>query len=159
MQEKELQKQIKHQIETLKSTQSAKSLGSTQTMVKQVENPKDTSQQGLASSNCIALSPTHTDGKVKKPQITQNYLQLHSANNTENDYIDEEEYNGKRKRPKSGDSPFSAQTELPSRKKRKSISSNISSRRDKLHCVCRTKYDPTKFYVGCDVCNEWVSYI
>ena len=74
-------------------------------------------------------------------------------------YIDEEEYNGKRKRPKSGDSPFSAQTELPSRKKRKSISSNISSRRDKLHCVCRTKYDPTKFYVGCDVCNEWVSYI
>merc|ERR1719376_728250 len=36
-----------------------------------------------------------------------------------------------------------------------SASSNKKSAADKLHCLCKTKYDPTKFYVGCDVCNEW----
>lgn len=25
----------------------------------------------------------------------------------------------------------------------------------KLYCVCRTPYDNTKFYVGCDVCSNW----
>ncbi|XP_071445006.1 nucleosome-remodeling factor subunit NURF301 isoform X3 [Hetaerina americana] len=30
-----------------------------------------------------------------------------------------------------------------------------SSRKEKLYCVCRTPYDETKFYVGCDLCNNW----
>merc|ERR1719361_146875 len=28
-------------------------------------------------------------------------------------------------------------------------------KKDKLYCICKKKYDATKFYVGCDVCNEW----
>jgi len=28
-------------------------------------------------------------------------------------------------------------------------------KRDRLYCVCKTKYDPTKFYVGCDICSNW----
>ncbi|XP_055689203.1 nucleosome-remodeling factor subunit NURF301 isoform X2 [Lutzomyia longipalpis] len=26
---------------------------------------------------------------------------------------------------------------------------------EKLYCICRTPYDDTKFYVGCDLCNNW----
>ncbi|KAL3268250.1 hypothetical protein HHI36_007374 [Cryptolaemus montrouzieri] len=33
--------------------------------------------------------------------------------------------------------------------------SNSSSKREKLYCLCRTPYDETKFYVGCDLCNNW----
>lgn len=159
LQEKELQQQIKHQIETLKSTQSAKSVDSTAILVKQLEKSKGPSQPDLGSSNCIPISPVDTDGKDEKSHTTQSSPQRHSANDIQNNYIDDEEYNRKRKRSKSGDSPLSAQIEFPSRKKRKSISNNIPSRKDKRHCICRTKYDPSKFYVGCDVCNEWVSYI
>lgn len=30
-----------------------------------------------------------------------------------------------------------------------------NSRKEKLYCICRTPYDETKFYVGCDLCNNW----
>ncbi|XP_044734089.1 nucleosome-remodeling factor subunit NURF301, partial [Chrysoperla carnea] len=29
------------------------------------------------------------------------------------------------------------------------------NRKEKLYCICRTPYDETKFYVGCDLCNNW----
>jgi len=28
-------------------------------------------------------------------------------------------------------------------------------KKDRLYCICKTKYDNTKFYVGCDVCSNW----
>ncbi|XP_032667402.1 nucleosome-remodeling factor subunit NURF301 isoform X2 [Odontomachus brunneus] len=28
-------------------------------------------------------------------------------------------------------------------------------KKEKLYCLCRTPYDETKFYVGCDLCNNW----
>ncbi|XP_040567508.1 nucleosome-remodeling factor subunit NURF301 [Lepeophtheirus salmonis] len=28
-------------------------------------------------------------------------------------------------------------------------------KKDKVYCICKTKYDATKFYVGCDTCNNW----
>lgn len=28
-------------------------------------------------------------------------------------------------------------------------------RKEKVYCICRTPYDETKFYVGCDLCNNW----
>ncbi|XP_015116667.1 nucleosome-remodeling factor subunit NURF301 isoform X2 [Diachasma alloeum] len=28
-------------------------------------------------------------------------------------------------------------------------------KKQKLYCLCRTPYDETKFYVGCDLCNNW----
>jgi len=53
----------------------------------------------------------------------------------------------------------------PNRKKRRSQgplspSSDCDSmipgiRRDKLYCVCKQRYDSTKFYVGCDICSNW----
>ncbi|KAK0170901.1 hypothetical protein PV328_008686 [Microctonus aethiopoides] len=35
-----------------------------------------------------------------------------------------------------------------------SVSTN-RLRKEKLYCLCRTPYDETKFYVGCDLCNNW----
>uniref|UniRef100_A0A2M4A664 Putative bromodomain-containing protein n=1 Tax=Anopheles triannulatus TaxID=58253 RepID=A0A2M4A664_9DIPT len=30
-----------------------------------------------------------------------------------------------------------------------------SKRNNKMHCICQTPYDKSKFYVGCDLCNNW----
>jgi len=30
-----------------------------------------------------------------------------------------------------------------------------SLKKDKVYCICKTKYDATKFYVGCDLCSSW----
>ena len=65
----------------------------------------------------------------------------------------------------------SGQQLSPSRKKRRSTGrsgdgfasspSNDSDnsvpgiKRDKLYCICKQKYDATKFYVGCDICSNW----
>uniref|UniRef100_A0A668A4H6 Bromodomain PHD finger transcription factor n=1 Tax=Myripristis murdjan TaxID=586833 RepID=A0A668A4H6_9TELE len=43
-------------------------------------------------------------------------------------------------------------------KKKKMISttSTKESRKDtKLYCICKTPYDETKFYIGCDLCTNW----
>ncbi|CAH0555321.1 unnamed protein product [Brassicogethes aeneus] len=45
-----------------------------------------------------------------------------------------------------GASPPSAQPPTPGR-------GNL--KKEKLYCICRTPYDETKFYVGCDLCNNW----
>ncbi|XP_055538687.1 nucleosome-remodeling factor subunit NURF301 [Wyeomyia smithii] len=37
----------------------------------------------------------------------------------------------------------------------KSNKKRMSNRKEKIYCVCRTPYDDTKFYVGCDLCNNW----
>lgn len=29
------------------------------------------------------------------------------------------------------------------------------NKKEKVYCICRTPYDETKFYVGCDLCNNW----
>ncbi|KAH8380095.1 hypothetical protein KR009_008904 [Drosophila setifemur] len=31
----------------------------------------------------------------------------------------------------------------------------MTRKKEKLYCVCRTPYDDTKFYVGCDLCSNW----
>lgn len=28
-------------------------------------------------------------------------------------------------------------------------------KKDRMYCVCKTRYDPAKFYVGCDICSNW----
>uniref|UniRef100_A0A4W5PMQ1 Bromodomain PHD finger transcription factor n=1 Tax=Hucho hucho TaxID=62062 RepID=A0A4W5PMQ1_9TELE len=46
----------------------------------------------------------------------------------------------------------------PTAKKKKTISTTSSgdSRKEiKLYCVCKTPYDESKFYIGCDLCTNW----
>uniref|UniRef100_A0A4W5PMT1 Bromodomain PHD finger transcription factor n=1 Tax=Hucho hucho TaxID=62062 RepID=A0A4W5PMT1_9TELE len=46
----------------------------------------------------------------------------------------------------------------PTAKKKKTISTTSSgdSRKEiKLYCVCKTPYDESKFYIGCDRCQNW----
>merc|ERR1711899_540810 len=68
--------------------------------------------------------------------------------------IAHEDFDRKRRRSKSSDIS-SPNNDLPPRKKRKSISNSLPTKKDRLYCICQTKYDSSKFYVGCDVCNEW----
>ncbi|XP_056608103.1 nucleosome-remodeling factor subunit BPTF [Triplophysa dalaica] len=41
------------------------------------------------------------------------------------------------------------------RKKMISTTSKDSKRDIKLYCVCKTPYDESKFYIGCDLCSNW----
>merc|ERR1719427_1140351 len=38
---------------------------------------------------------------------------------------------------------------------KKAIPEEKRYRDDRMYCVCKTPYDETKFYVGCDLCNDW----
>uniref|UniRef100_A0A8C2H867 Bromodomain PHD finger transcription factor n=1 Tax=Cyprinus carpio TaxID=7962 RepID=A0A8C2H867_CYPCA len=40
-------------------------------------------------------------------------------------------------------------------KKMISTTSKDSKRDIKLYCVCKTPYDESKFYIGCDLCSNW----
>ncbi|KAL6477040.1 hypothetical protein MHYP_G00155390 [Metynnis hypsauchen] len=41
------------------------------------------------------------------------------------------------------------------KKKMISTSSKDNKRDTKLYCVCKTPYDESKFYIGCDLCSNW----
>ncbi|XP_069124363.1 nucleosome-remodeling factor subunit BPTF-like isoform X2 [Argopecten irradians] len=45
----------------------------------------------------------------------------------------------------------------PKRKKQKIISTGgrAFNPKEKLYCVCKTPYDASKFYIGCDLCSNW----
>lgn len=58
--------------------------------------------------------------------------------------------------------PATKATHRPKKQAHKSNTSQMqsppssrSSKKEKLYCICRTPYDETKFYVGCDLCNNW----
>ena len=58
----------------------------------------------------------------------------------------------------SSEGSIDKQIQPPKKKKKRRSSGQAASttvKKDKLYCICRTKYDPKKFYVGCDVCNNW----
>ncbi|KAG1936499.1 nucleosome-remodeling factor subunit BPTF isoform X2 [Pimephales promelas] len=41
------------------------------------------------------------------------------------------------------------------RKKMISTTSKDNKRDIKLYCICKTPYDESKFYIGCDLCSNW----
>jgi len=70
--------------------------------------------------------------------------------------------NNKRKRNESSDNESNESSEIlpPRNKKKRRSEANENNhphavKKDKLYCICKTRYDPKKFYVGCDVCNNW----
>uniref|UniRef100_A0AAR2JA20 Bromodomain PHD finger transcription factor n=1 Tax=Pygocentrus nattereri TaxID=42514 RepID=A0AAR2JA20_PYGNA len=47
-------------------------------------------------------------------------------------------------------------TSSKSKKKKMISTSSKDNKRDtKLYCVCKTPYDESKFYIGCDLCSNW----
>ena len=93
-----------------------------------------------------------TTDSLHDSQLVENSV----TSQAEDKSIVHEDFDRKRRRSKSSDIS-SPNNDLPPRKKRKSISNSLPTKKDKLYCICQTKYDSSKFYVGCDVCNEWVS--
>ncbi|KAJ8399676.1 hypothetical protein AAFF_G00407810 [Aldrovandia affinis] len=43
----------------------------------------------------------------------------------------------------------------PKKKKMISTTSKDAKKDTKLYCVCKTPYDESKFYIGCDLCTNW----
>uniref|UniRef100_A0A3Q3JKA1 Bromodomain PHD finger transcription factor n=1 Tax=Monopterus albus TaxID=43700 RepID=A0A3Q3JKA1_MONAL len=59
----------------------------------------------------------------------------------------------KRKREEEREAAASAKSK---KKKMISTTSTKESKKDtKLYCICKTPYDETKFYIGCDRCQNW----
>ena len=40
-------------------------------------------------------------------------------------------------------------------KKSRMLSTGPPKTSKRLYCVCKTAYDETKFYIGCDICSNW----
>ncbi|KAK2580560.1 hypothetical protein KPH14_007689 [Odynerus spinipes] len=59
--------------------------------------------------------------------------------------------------PNRGGRPKKHKTQANSNTPPSASSATTPSRikKEKLYCLCRTPYDETKFYVGCDLCNNW----
>lgn len=55
--------------------------------------------------------------------------------------------------------PSGVAAEKPTKKKKRTSSETAGGgavdNKKKLYCICRTPYDNTKFYVGCDICSNW----
>ncbi|XP_005095843.3 nucleosome-remodeling factor subunit NURF301 [Aplysia californica] len=54
--------------------------------------------------------------------------------------------------------PMSSEAKSAGRKrKQKIISTGVKglNPKEKLYCVCKTPYDDSKFYIGCDLCSNW----
>ena len=149
---------IQRQIEAAKNSSSTP-LTMTSKVPSRTEHCDEmVSQDKLSSTLQSTVVPEHTTDTTREKSIDlQESIQQKSIGGIQSSGSDEEEIK-KRKRSKSDDfENFEEQSEIPARKKRKTIANNISSKKDKLYCICKKKYDATKFYVGCDVCNEWVS--
>ncbi|KAJ8264107.1 hypothetical protein GJAV_G00145260 [Gymnothorax javanicus] len=43
----------------------------------------------------------------------------------------------------------------PKKKKMISTTSKDTKKDTKLYCICKTPYDESKFYIGCDLCSNW----
>ena len=158
LQENESRVDIQRQIEAAKNSSST-----TLTMISKIPSRTEhcdemVCQDNLSSTLQSTVVPEHTTDTTQEKSIDlQESIHQKSIGGSQSSVSDEEEIK-KRKRSKSDDfDNFEEQSEIPARKKRKTIANNISSKKDKLYCICKKKYDATKFYVGCDVCNEWVS--
>ncbi|EAT35210.1 AAEL012607-PA [Aedes aegypti] len=51
--------------------------------------------------------------------------------------------------------PKHAQGSSKAEKASKASGKKGSKKKEKILCLCRTPYDDTKFYVGCDLCHNW----
>merc|ERR1712110_278064 len=156
LQENESRVDIQRQIEAAKNSSST-----TLTMISKIPSRTEhcdemVCQDNLSSTLQSTVVPEHTTDPTQEKSIDlQESIHQKSIGGSQPSVSDEEEIK-KRKRSKSDDfDNFEEQSEISARKKRKTIANNISSKKDKLYCICKKKYDATKFYVGCDVCNEW----
>ncbi|RXM36785.1 Nucleosome-remodeling factor subunit BPTF [Acipenser ruthenus] len=62
----------------------------------------------------------------------------------------------KRKRDEEKDPPSGiASPAKPKKKKMISTTSKDAKKDTSLYCVCKTPYDESKFYIGCDLCTNW----
>ncbi|XP_041077754.1 nucleosome-remodeling factor subunit BPTF-like isoform X3 [Polyodon spathula] len=62
----------------------------------------------------------------------------------------------KRKRDEEKEPPSGiASPAKPKKKKMISTTSKDAKKDTSLYCVCKTPYDESKFYIGCDLCTNW----
>lgn len=80
-------------------------------------------------------------------------LQQAHSNSSQHQYTAVSSSAHKRKREEERE----AATPTKSKKKKMiSTTSTKESKKDtKLYCICKTPYDETKFYIGCDLCTNW----
>lgn len=73
-------------------------------------------------------------------------LQKNDANNSNSFKSDSDEQS-----PRNNNQEIQTST----KQKKGSKFPGMSKKREKLYCICKTPYDDTKFYVGCDLCSNW----
>lgn len=156
MQEKELQIEIHREIENLKRMHNVGRIDTSPTTKgSECHIPQEQFRSPAGAPRASSTPVPDTRHQKSHPELHEGL-----SNDLHNTYGKEDGSSRKRRRQSSGETPAVSSTHhsaSSSTKKRKNSSSGsgTGSRRDRVYCICRKKYDPTKFYVGCDVCNEW----
>ncbi|XP_074486723.1 nucleosome-remodeling factor subunit BPTF-like isoform X2 [Sebastes fasciatus] len=112
-------------------------------MRREKEREKAAAQQAAAAAAAATAAHnqqqhtmTHTHGIASQHHLATSVTSSH-----------------KRKREEERETATSAKSK---KKKMISTTSTKESKKDtKLYCICKTPYDETKFYIGCDLCTNW----
>ncbi|KAG7170458.1 Nucleosome-remodeling factor subunit NURF301-like [Homarus americanus] len=136
--EKELQVEIhkeitvaRHQLQLLEKSKPEASLPSPLTSPRKKKTASELSVSQMSSTGGIQL-------QSESPHVVQSST-LPETTTVSN------------KSPVSTKSPTSAKTSSKTSTTKKST----KNKNKKIVCICRTLFDDTKFYVGCDLCGNW----
>uniref|UniRef100_A0A669ESW6 Bromodomain PHD finger transcription factor n=1 Tax=Oreochromis niloticus TaxID=8128 RepID=A0A669ESW6_ORENI len=111
-------------------------------MRREKERAQAAAQQAAQAAAAAAAAATHNQQQQNLSHITS---QHHLSTTVSSAH--------KRKREEEREMTTSAKSK---KKKMISTTSTKESKKDtKLYCICKTPYDETKFYIGCDLCTNW----
>lgn len=87
--------------------------------------------------------------KTVNPSVTSTVLTENNAKRPVQSYQQKQKQQNAAKRRRTQSPP-------PSNRKQQMIHTHAKKNKEvKLYCICRTPYDDTKFYIGCDLCMNW----
>uniref|UniRef100_A0AAX7UPU4 Bromodomain PHD finger transcription factor n=1 Tax=Astatotilapia calliptera TaxID=8154 RepID=A0AAX7UPU4_ASTCA len=111
-------------------------------MRREKERAQAAAQQAAQAAAAAAVAAAHNQQQKNMSHITS---QHHLSTTVSSAH--------KRKREEEREMTTSAKSK---KKKMISTTSTKESKKDtKLYCICKTPYDETKFYIGCDLCTNW----
>ncbi|XP_051939439.1 nucleosome-remodeling factor subunit BPTF-like isoform X1 [Hippocampus zosterae] len=111
----------------------------------QREKERAAAQKAGQAATAAAASASHSHPQHPQARVHNITTQQHDSTTVIPTH--------KRKREEERECVTSAKSK---KKKMISTTSTKDTKKDtKLYCICKTPYDETKFYIGCDLCTNW----
>ncbi|XP_009580817.1 PREDICTED: nucleosome-remodeling factor subunit BPTF, partial [Fulmarus glacialis] len=113
-----------------------------------IKKEKEKAQAAAAAAAASAAAPPPPPPPLPPPPPQQHAASVTSSSSTT---VPMPVSSQKRKRDEEKDSSASKSK----KKKMISTTSKETKKDTKLYCICKTPYDESKFYIGCDRCQNW----